>query len=134
MASPQNTIGIVYDYDQTLSPTYMQDEVLFPTFGIDAAAFWKKCSELVDGEGFDNELAYLKVMLDYLAMDRPTNEDLEKLGAKLRFYPGLPEVFTELENELLTDAHVAMGITVEHYIISSGIKALIDGLSVGAPR
>ena len=36
MASSQTTIGIIYDYDQTLSPNYMQDEVLFPHFGINA--------------------------------------------------------------------------------------------------
>src|SRR5688500_812362 len=35
MAVPQTTVAIVYDYDQTLSPNYMQDEVLFPMFGID---------------------------------------------------------------------------------------------------
>ncbi len=34
MSTPQNTVAIVYDYDQTLSPSYMQDEVVFPTFGI----------------------------------------------------------------------------------------------------
>jgi len=36
MFAPQNTIAIVYDYDQTLSPSYMQDEVVFPAFGITA--------------------------------------------------------------------------------------------------
>ena len=126
MSVPQTTIGIAYDYDQTLSPTYMQDEVLFPAFGINSGAFWKKCQQLVREEGWESELAYLKTMLDYLDIDRPTNEDLEKLGNNLKFYKGLPEMFDELNN-VLTDTHRAMGIKIEHYIISSGIKALIDG-------
>ena len=84
MSSPQTTIAIVYDYDQTLSPVYMQDDVLFPAFGIDPKQFWARCHRLVEDEEFDNELAYLKVMLDYLDMDRPTNADLVKLGAKLQ--------------------------------------------------
>ena len=83
MSVPQTIIGIAYDYDQTLSPTYMQDEVLFPAFGINAAAFWKKCQHLVREEGWESELAYLKTMLDYLDMDRPTNEDLRQLGPYL---------------------------------------------------
>ena len=126
MSVPQTTIGIAYDYDQTLSPTYMQDEVVFPAFGINSSAFWKKCQQLVREEGWESELAYLKTLLDYLDIDRPTNEDLEKLGNNLKFYKGLPEMFTELES-VLTQTHRAMGITIEHYIISSGMKALIDG-------
>jgi len=126
MSVPQTTIGIAYDYDQTLSPTYMQDEVVFPAFGINSSAFWKKCQQLVREEGWESELAYLKTLLDYLDIDRPTNEDLEKLGNNLKFYKGLPEMFTELES-VLTETHRAMGITIEHYIISSGMKALIDG-------
>ncbi|MGI9114908.1 MAG: haloacid dehalogenase-like hydrolase [Chthoniobacterales bacterium] len=127
MSTPQNTIAIVYDYDQTLSPSYMQDEVVFPTFGIKGESFWRRCSELVRDHGYDNELAYMKVLLDQLGMDRPTNEELKKLGANLNFYEGLPEMFEEFREGLLKTEYVAHGISVEHYIISSGMKALIDG-------
>lgn len=126
MASSQTTIGIIYDYDQTLSPNYMQDEVLFPRFGINAAQFWKKSRELVNEEGYDGELAYLKSMLDYLAMDRPTNDELRALGANLRFYKGLPEMFEEISG-MLGEQHRLYGIKIEHYIVSSGLKVLLDG-------
>lgn len=129
MAAPQNVIAIVYDYDQTLSPNYMQDEVLFPTFGIDAGKFWKKCQALVRDDGYDNELAYMKALLDYLEIDRPTNARLRELGDKLNFFPGLPEMFEQFSG-LLTPQHEAHGIKLEHYIISSGLKALIDGSRV----
>ncbi|MCB1226178.1 MAG: haloacid dehalogenase-like hydrolase [Verrucomicrobiales bacterium] len=126
MATPQTTIGLIYDYDQTLSPNYMQDEVLFPHFGINPTQFWKKSRELVDQQGYDGELAYLKALLDYLAMDRPTNADFRHLGAKLHFYKGLPEMFQEL-NSVLSEQHKMLGIKIEHYIVSSGLKALLDG-------
>jgi hypothetical protein len=127
MSTPQNTIAIVYDYDQTLSPSYMQDEVVFPAFGIDGKKFWNRCSELVRDNGYDNELAYMKVLLDTLGMDRPTNVELKKLGKKLNFYKGLPDMFEQFRDGLLTAEHVANGISVEHYIISSGLKVLIEG-------
>ncbi len=132
MAVPQNTIAIVYDYDQTLSPNYMQDEVLFPAFGIDSAKFWQRCQALVREDGYDNELAYLKALLDYLGMDRPTNARLRELGAGLKFYPGLPEMFDEFRRCLLRPEHEAIGVRVEHYIISSGLKALIDGSALAS--
>ena len=127
MSVPQNTIAIIYDYDQTLSPTYMQEEALFPVFGINAKNFWARCGELVQSQGYDHELAYMKVLLDCMEIDRPTNAKLRELGSRLTFYPGLPEMFEEFKTSLLTPDHVAHGITVEHYIVSSGIKVLIDG-------
>lgn len=127
MSVAQNTIAIVYDYDQTLSPTYMQEEAIFPVFGIKASNFWQRCGELVNQQGYDHELAYMKVLLDCLEIDRPTNAQLRELGSKLNFYKGLPEMFEEFQTSLLSPDHVAHGITVEHYIVSSGIKVLIEG-------
>ncbi|MEI8385960.1 MAG: haloacid dehalogenase-like hydrolase [Verrucomicrobiota bacterium] len=127
MSTPQNTIAIIYDYDQTLSPTYMQDEALFPVFGINPPHFWQRCGELVRDQGFDNELAYMKVLLDCLEMDRPTNAKLRELGSRLNFYKGLPEMFEDFRSGLLSGEHEAHGINVEHYIVSSGLRTLIEG-------
>ncbi|MGE9270074.1 MAG: haloacid dehalogenase-like hydrolase, partial [Verrucomicrobiales bacterium] len=127
MAVPQNKIALVFDYDQTLSPRYMQDDVLFPEFGINPEQFWKKCNNLVHDEQWDGELAYLKCLLDYLEMDQVTNERLRELGAGLSYFPGVPEIFDELPNRVLTPDHEAAGIQIEFYIISSGLKALLDG-------
>jgi hypothetical protein len=60
-------------------------------------------------------------------MDRPTNADLHKLGGHLTFYPGLPGMFEEFQHGLLGPEHEAHGITVEHFIVSSGLKALLEG-------
>jgi len=70
----------------------MQDEVVFPAFGINSEIFWRRCSELVRDHGYDNELAYMKVLLDQLGMDRPTNEELKKFGGKLNSNKGCPEM------------------------------------------
>lgn len=127
MAAPQNTIALVFDYDQTLSPTYMQDDVLFPEFGIDPPQFWKKCNTLVTEQQWDGELAYLKCLLDYLQMDQVSNAKLSALGAGLRFFPGVPEIFDKLPEACIGHDHESAGIRIEFYIISSGLKALLDG-------
>jgi hypothetical protein len=126
VAAAQTVIALIYDYDQTLSPSYMQEETLFPAFGIDPARFWARCHALVREEGWENELAYMKVMLDTMEMDRPTQGELRALGAKLSFYPGLPEMFGELA-ACVTPADEALGIKLEHYIISSGLQVMIEG-------
>lgn len=127
MGAPQNIIAIVYDYDQTLSHRYMQDDVLFPEYGIDPKQFWQNCNRLVSEREWDGELAYMKCLLDYLAMDHVTNDQLQSLGANLSFFPGIPEIFELLPQLVITPEHEAAGVHMEHYIVSSGLKALLDG-------
>jgi hypothetical protein len=129
-SSLQNSIALVYDYDQTLSPYYMQDDVIFPAFGINTKKFWERCESMVQTDGYDNELAYMKCLLDCLAMDRPTNEQLKQLGAKMRLYKGLPEMFEEFNLDLLEEHHIAAGIHVDHFVVSSGLKVLIEGSKI----
>ena len=76
---------------------------------------------------WDGELAYMKCLLDYLGMDQVSTKRLNELGRGLQFFPGLPEVFEALPKNSLGADHEAAGIKVEHYIISSGLKALLDG-------
>ena len=109
MAIPQSTIALVYDYDQTLSPSYMQDDVLFPEFGIDPEQFWKKCNRLVTEQSWDGELAYMKCLRDYLEMDGVTNERLSELGGGLNYFPGVLGMFDELPREVFRREHEAAG-------------------------
>lgn len=130
MAITQNTIALVFDYDQTLSPSYMQDDVLFPEFGINSESFWEKCNKLVREQNWDGELAYMQCLLDYLGMDQVSNDRLKELGANLNFFPGVEGMFDELRAKCLGAEHEAQDITIEYYIVSSGLKALLDGSKI----
>lgn len=127
-----NIIAIVYDFDGTLSPNNMQEDTIFRSYGIDKDAFWKKSNGLVE-QGYERTLAYLKLLItDPAFQKKPLNpEFLKSLAKDIVFYPGVSGYFEEINRFIaaLPEAE-EWGIELEHYIVSSGMKEILDGIDL----
>ena len=127
MPQQQNIIAIVYDYDRTLSPRPMQEDVIFERIGVEASKFWSMADELKGNKSYEDELAWIRLLLDNPSFRCLSNLDLEGMGRNLKFYPGVPEMFAELEVGLHSDKYLRHGVALEHYIVTSGLKSVLAG-------
>ena len=135
----QTIIAVVWDFDKTLIPGYMQ-RPLFERFDVDEAKFWGEVNQLeahyrAHGcEQISSEMAYLNHVLDYTRRDIFTglnNELLGELGQSLDFYPGLPDFFTGLKQHIGTNERFSHHeISLEHYIVSTGFTRTIRGSKI----
>ena len=130
MNPPQNILAIVYDFDHTLSPHYMQDHTILWRAQIDPKEFWSSCSALIKEKGYDQELAYMKRMLEHEQIKKFSNQDLRQMGQDLEFFPGVPECFDELQNLVKARKYEDVGIRLQHYVVSSGLKAILEGSQI----
>ena len=125
--------------DKTLAPGYMQ-EPIFERFGVPAAEFWAevKSLEAVHGAGAERRLAadtiYLNLMLSYVRDGKfreLDNDLLRSLGAEIKLFPGVPQVFPRLTNYAKNlPGSQRWGISVEHYVVSTGLAEMIRGSKV----
>ncbi len=124
--SSPTVLALCYDFDKTLSPTDMQAQGYIQSVGYDIAEFWKKTNILASENDMDGNLAYMYVMMDEargrLIFNR---KSLEEYGGRVVLYPGVAEWF-----ERINAYGQEKGISVEHYIISSGLKEMIDGTEI----
>ena len=127
---PHNIIAMVYDYDHTLSPRYMQEDTIFQHFGINSEAFWSSCTTLIQDKGYEQELAYMKRLLEHEQTKQLSNADLQNMGDSLTFFPGVPEFFDELKQIVLHQQYAECDIHLEHYVVSSGLKAILAGSKI----
>jgi len=134
----QNTIALIWDFDKTLIPDYMQSP-LFRRFGVDEANFWDETNKLAEhyrkrGYHLSPEIAYLNHLLTYVlagAMAGLNSKILFECGADIRFYPGLPEFFDRAKTFAREKAeYLKHEISVEHYIVSTGIAPMIRGSAI----
>lgn len=123
-------IGVVFDFDDTLVPDSTGS--FLESKGIDTGRFWTEDARALVEAGYDQTLAYLKLILDRVGDGEPlgslTLTELHSFGAAMddRFFTGLPQLFDDLR----AVAGSFKDVAVEFYIVSSGLEDLIRGSEV----
>lgn len=120
-------VALIYDFDKTLATNDMQAFSFIPNLGMTEKEFWGETAEFSDRTGTESVLAYLHTMIKE-CQERGiplTKTYLNSLGKDVKFYEGVTTWFKRI-NEYAD----SIGIKVEHYIISSGNKEIIEGSSI----
>ena len=123
----KTTVAIMYDFDKTLCTKDMQEYTFIPNVGMTAEAFWAEAKALATERKMDGVLTYMYLMLEksHAARRSIRRDDFVALGKDLEFFPGVTEWF-----ERIRRFGEEIGVTVEHYIISSGLREIIEGSEI----
>lgn len=120
-------VAIVYDFDKTLCSEDMQNYSFIPALGMTPEEFWGATSVFSEKTNVERILSYMYMMIK-LAKDKGiklTKEYLKELGKDIKFYPGVLTWFKRIN-----EYGESLGIQVEHYLVSSGTKEIIDGCAI----
>jgi hypothetical protein len=132
---PQNVIAVMWDFDKTLSPTYMQDP-LFRKFRVDPVSFWYEVEHTIrdyvgSSINVSREAVILDQILRYVRNGKfrgLNNQLLRSLGSRIRFYDGLPDFLWITKNFARRRRDYRLfNITLEHYVVSTGLRQMILG-------
>jgi hypothetical protein len=128
---PQTEIAVIFDFDITLTPKYMQS-IIFDKFNIDEGDFWSE-TEKLKLLGYDNEHAYIKNLINYIRnnkISKLSNKDLLIMGSELSFHKGFPNIMDDLKKIPRIKNNNQLNPNVCFYIISSGFEEMIKGSQV----
>ena len=120
----QPIVALIYDFDGTLSPGNMQEFGFIQAIGSTPEEFWSMSDGIARGQDASNILAYMKLMFDEARRHgiRLRRSEFKQFGRHIALYPGVREWFG-----LVNRYGAAHGVTIEHYINSSGLKEIIEG-------
>ena len=127
MSHPQPIVAFLYDFDKTLCTTDMQNYAFIPSLGMTPGEFWAEANGFGRQNRVDGILAYMYTMLrEAERKDRPfTRQDLVEKGRGIVLFPGVREWFRRINA-----FGGSQGVRVEHYIISSGLREIIEGSDI----
>lgn len=120
-------LAICYDFDKTLSPKDMQAQGYIQSIDYDDVdSFWKTSNKLAENNEMDQNLAYMYMMSKGSRGKFIFNkEKLREFGSKVSLFPGVDTWFDRIDNY-----GNKKGVQIEHYIISSGLKEMIEGTRI----
>ena len=124
--SSMPVLAMCYDFDKTLTPDDMQAQGFIQSVGYNEEQikqFWQESNELAKKNDMDNNLAYMyKMIQEAVGHFYVTKEKLMEYGNQVELYEGVRTWF-----ERIRDYGLEHGVRIEHYIISSGLKEMIEG-------
>ena len=120
-------VAFLYDFDKTLCTTDMQDYAFIPSLGMTPSEFWALANGFGRQHRIDGILAYMYTLLRESARKNLplTRQDVVEKGRSIVLFPGVQDWFRRI-NEFGR----SQGVQVEHYIISSGLREIIEGSSI----
>lgn len=123
----QPIVAIMYDFDKTLCTKDMQEYAFIPALGMSSSAFWGEVNAMTDAEEMDNILAYMYKMVEKAKEKKVpiTRDTFQEMGSKVEYFDGVKTWF-----ERINAYGEKVGVRVEHYIVSSGIKEIIEGTEI----
>ena len=127
MSKKDTLVAMIYDFDKTLCDRDMQEYSFIPNLGMNPKEFWKATAEFTNKERMDKILACMYMMLSETEKDGKhiTKEYLNSLGNDINFFPGIINWF-----ERINEYGRNHGLRIEHYIVSSGLKEIIEGTKI----
>ena len=122
----RNIIALIYDFDKTLTDKDMQDYGFIPSLGMTPEDFWRDCNNMAHEKKMDGILAMMYFMIERArGKSVLTADTLKELGKDVNYYPGVTEWF-----DAVNEYGNSKGVVIEHYIISSGLKKIIEGTEI----
>ena len=123
----KTVIALLYDFDKTLCTQDMQNYSFIPSLGMAPEDFWREANGFGSENQMDGILAYLYTMVRKSREKGVplTRETLRNCGKSISLFPGVTDWF-----ERINRFGETLGVEVEHYVISSGLKEIIEGSEI----
>ena len=118
---------LIYDFDKTLSPKYMQEYGFFAKLNTNNDDFMARQAKYCKKNNCDMILSFLLLALKEAKANniKLTHKFMQKCGKNIEYYNGVEHWFERI-NKFGKDN----GVEVEHYIISCGNKEILEGSSI----